>query len=119
MPTTTTHSDAALAPFLAQIERETEGRRASHEAEARRQAFSGYGVDLGPFIAPAKAEKRAEARARLNRYYEPDAVLKRAVIAAANAGSHEAERIYAASCRGDAGWQHRARDLLAQARVAA
>lgn len=118
MPTTTTLSDAALAPFLAQIERETEGRRSSHEAEARRQAFSGYGVDLGPFVAPTKAEKRAEARARLIRFHEPDAVLKRAVIAAANACSDEAERIYAAACRGDAGWQDRALDLLTQARAA-
>ena len=113
MPVASQIPEAALAPFLAKIEAEQDIRRHSHEAEIRRQALSGLGVDLAPFIPMTKAEKRAEAKARAIRFASPEAVLKRGLIAAANAGSYEAERLYAASCRGDIGWQDRAHTLLA------
>lgn len=110
-----TFSDA-----LAQIERGEAVRRAAHEAERLRQQFGGFGCDLAPFVGQTDAEKRAEAERRVQAWHCAEAALKRELIAAARAGSYEADRLYAASCRGDAGWTDRAREFFAaQAKAAA
>lgn len=106
--------EAALA---AERQRE-EVRFAAHVARIEEQRFSLYGVQPLPYMPRTEADLEARARAAMERFNAPEAVLKRALLAAADAGSREAERLYEAACRGSDGWERRAHELLAQREAA-
>jgi hypothetical protein len=96
-----------------QIEAGDARRKAAHEAEARR--YSGVrwaGMGPEPF-RPMSDEVICEAvRRRMEGLNDPEAVLKRQLFRLACEGSYEADAIYSAASRGDAGWQDRAREIL-------
>jgi len=103
---------------LAAEARYDEARRRIIEAEAAALRFSLSGVDVPTFQARSEAEREAAARRFLEAYEAPDAVLKRELLAAWQAGSVEAGRLVAAADRGDQHWQTEARAMLALERAA-
>ncbi len=108
-----------LPQALADEHRWEAARKEAHDAERLRQQRTGMGVWMSPYQARSEAEMEARARKRIAAHDAPDAVLQRRLIIASNAGSLDAERIYQASCRGDANWQTDALALLGPKRRAA
>ncbi len=107
---------SATAAILA----EEAARKRIHEREALRSSGACWsGMGPGPFVGMTAAEVVEEAHRRVAAHNAPDAVLKRALIAAAEAGSLDASALVAASDRGSADWQDRARGLLGPKAVAA
>lgn len=111
--------DALTFPAALAAERQREAVRFSaHVAEIERQRWSLMGVNPPPFLSRSEAELEARAREAVERFNAPEAVLRRALLSAADAGNREAERVYQAASRGDLGWEDQALKLLSQREAA-